>query len=158
MSAPKIPKFVASFNGIDFPVLRAKFTEPTNEAMDAVFLRESYNPTPPPPKFASGNISLQGLFIDLLSVEWNADKMTASVRVPDRETGDPLTLHFDVRFGRCETEEQLAEEIVKGLANVIAHELAEMVFVRGQRLDPHKRGPFFPADEALPALPEVTRA
>jgi hypothetical protein len=95
------------------------------------------------PRFQSGPIALDGLRIELVSCEWDDSRLSMRAIVPHRDTGAPLSLDFDIEYERCETEEQLAECIVKSIANVIAHEVAEMLFIRGKRFDPHGRPPFF---------------
>jgi hypothetical protein len=90
---------------------------------------------PPLPLFASGGISLGGVRIELEHVEWTNTHLTLEVRVPDRNTGTPRPLKFNVNYAPCYTQEQLAESIVKAIANVIAHEVAEMLFINGTRFD-----------------------
>lgn len=96
------------------------------------------------PRFVQGPIELFGMRIDLTRCSWDESRLSMQVVVPDRDTGAPLSLDFNIEFGqRCETEEELAECLITGIANVLAHELAEMLRIRGVRFDPHGRPPFF---------------
>lgn len=143
MSAPKVTADFSDlkmfFKGIEYPVSKTQFID-------------SYSyPAEQEPLFARGNVWIMGLRIELQRVSWDSSSLRATVEVPDRNTGAPLPLNFDVRFDPCRTEEEMAEAIVKALANVIAHELAEMVFIRSERFDPHHRPMFFPMGRRSPA-------
>lgn len=105
------------------------------------------------PKFKRGPISLFGLSIELLKASWDDRHLSLTVLVPDRDTGAPRQLTFKVHFDPCCTEEQLAEAICKSIANVVAHEVAEMLHIRGKRFDPHGRELFFNGPEPLPRIP-----
>ncbi len=123
-------------------------------------IQASYLRANGPPIGARGSIALYGMRISLERCEWTDRSFNAEVTVPDRETGQPLRLFFNQTFDPCRTEEDLATGIIKGLANLIAHELAEMLFIQGERFDPHLRPVFFDWDERMrrperPRIPDL---
>lgn len=106
-----------------------------------------------PLNMQQGPIQLRGFDMRIEEVRWTQSNCSLRVTVPDRDTRLPLELNFNVSFDHAYTPDQLAERLVKTIANIFAHEVAEMLFVDGQRFDPHTQPVFFRAEEPLPDAP-----
>lgn len=93
-----------------------------------------------PPRLDSGELELRGLRIELQQARFSDEGLRLRVVVPDRNTGSPMALVFDVGFPVAATIETIADYLEQAIAKVIAHEIAELLLVRGRRRDPHLRG------------------
>jgi hypothetical protein len=87
--------------------------------------------------FQYGSLDLQALKIELLGVDFEPDMLRLRVRVPDRDTAEPLELRFNIDMPIAFSDKEYAENVQKAVTMVIAHEVLELLKVGGQRNDPH---------------------
>lgn len=93
---------------------------------------------PVQPSFQVGPIALGGLSIAIQEATWDADGLELLVVVPDRDTGAPLPLRFNVPWTRhAYTVEDVERELREAVTKIVAHEVAELLLVEGRRRDPH---------------------
>lgn len=93
---------------------------------------------PVQPSFQVGPIALGGLSIAIQEATWDADGLDLCVVVPDRDTGAPLPLRFNVQWRRhAHTVEDVERELREAVTKIVAHEVAELLLVEGRRRDPH---------------------
>lgn len=97
------------------------------------------------PLTTNGAIELVALEIRLLKVKWDAAGLRMVIQMPDRDTGAALTSTYEATFSeRADNDTDMAALIVKSVANLLAHEVAENILVQGERvLDPHVRRELF---------------
>jgi hypothetical protein len=84
-----------------------------------------------------GSVSLGRLIIEVLDVEIRDETVIFTVRVPDRDRGDPIQLTFSVDFDPGNTPEEYALRIRQACQHFVGHEFAELLLVHGLRQDPH---------------------
>lgn len=92
--------------------------------------------------FQVGPIALGGLSIAIQEGTWDADGLDLCVVVPDRDTGAPLPLRFNVQWRRhAHTVEDVERELREAVTKIVAHEVAKLLLVEGRRRDPHQAPP-----------------
>lgn len=80
-------------------------------------------------------------------IDWSLAGVRVVLGVLDRDTNEPLEIRFDVHFDSApQSAQHMAELIERAVAQTVAHEVAERLYIDGKRHDPHApNGPRYDA-------------